>query len=324
MMERWKMQPLPTMAMGVALAYGLGGEYFFKQADTSDWIVGTLSISFLFLVPFAIGALTVALSPKERRVVWPYTIFVPWIPCALLGVAVILLAMEAWICVLMGLPLFFVMSSLGGGLMCWLYNRREKRSKSDLLGIVVLLPLLFTPIEKYVQPPTVVREVKASVVVNAPAEVIWDTFVTVPKIQPQEEHFTWFRAAGLPYPVEAILVNPGSEGVRYASYDNGMRVIEPVRVWSPYDRYRFGVKLDADGSQHTPLWSDVAGKHLHVQWVEYQIEKLSEDQVRLHLTSHYVLETPVNPYAALWVDFLLGDFQHYILEIVAARAESQA
>jgi hypothetical protein len=162
------------------------------------------------------------------------------------------------------------------------------------------------------------------VVVDAPAETIWHTFVSVPKIQPQEERFAWFRAAGLPHPVKATLVNPGNEGVRFASYDNGMRVIEPVQVWELYERYRFGVELDPESGQHTPLWSDVAGEHLHVQWVEYRIEKLNEAQVRLHLTSRYALETPINPYAVAWVDFLLGDFQDYILDVVTARAERAA
>jgi hypothetical protein len=286
--------------------------------------MGTLSISFLILVPFGIGALAIALSPKALKVSWPYAIFAPWAACTALGLLVLLFAWEAAICVVMGLPIFFVFSSLGGALICWLNLRREKSGDSTLLGIVLLLPVLFSPIEAHLQPPTVTREIKASVLVDAPAEVIWHEFITVPKIQPQEEHFAWFRAAGLPHPVEARLVNPGAEGVRYASYDNGIRVIEPVQVWELYNRYRFGVLLDAESGQHTPLWSDVAGEHLHVQWVEYRVEKLSEQQVRLHLTSRYALQTPINPYAVLWVDFLLSDFQHYILDIVTARAEHKA
>lgn len=314
----------PALAMVVGLIYGLGNEIFFKQNNFSDILMGTLSISFLFLVPFAIGALTVRLSASHRRTSWPYAIFAPWAVCALLGVAVILFAMEAAICVVMGLPIFFVFSSIGGSVMCWYYLNRADKNDTNLMGIILLMPLLLSPIEAQWQPPTVVREINASVVVDAPVEVIWNAFVTVPKIQPHEERFAWFRAAGLPHPVEATLVNPGAEGVRYASYDNGMRVIEPVQVWDLYRRYRFGVELDAESGQHTPLWSDVAGEHLHVQWVEYRIEELSADQVRLHLTSRYALETPINPYAAAWVDFLLNDFQHYILDIVTARAEAAA
>lgn len=320
--RRFRKFEAPVLGMFVALAYGLLGEVFFKQANDSDWLIGTLSISFLFLVPFGIGALTVALSPKELRVTWPYAIFAPWAVCIVLGLAVLLFSMEAMICVAMGLPVFFVLSSLGGALMCWLSIRRENRNGAGMLGIVLMVPLLLSPLEAQWQNPTIVREVKATVVVDASAETIWQEFVTVPKIQPHEERFAWFRAAGLPHPVEATLVNPGAEGIRYASYDNGMKVIEPVQVWKLYEQYRFGVQLDPESGQHTPLWSDVAGEHLHVQWVEYRIEKLSEAQVRLHLTSRYALETPVNPYAAAWVDFLLSDFQHYILDVVVGRAEN--
>jgi len=329
MSERLKLQSLPALGLILALVYGLGGELIFKQSDYGDVIKGTLSISFLFLVPMGIGALVVALSPAQRKSSWPYAIFAPWIACAVLGIVVMLLAMEAWICVAMGLPIFFVMSSLGGIIIKWWHEQHQGRDDNNLLGIVLLAPLLFSPllfspIEARWQQPTVIHEVKASVVVNASADAIWNEFVTVPKIQPQEEHFAWFRAAGLPHPVEATLVNAGPKGVRYASYDNGMKVIEPVQVWSLYDRYRFGVNLDRGSGQQTPLWSDVASEHLHVLWVEYQIQPLSDKQVRLDLTSHYALQTPVNPYAALWVDFLLGDFQHYILDIVTARAENKS
>jgi hypothetical protein len=229
--------------------------------------------------------------------------------------------MEAWICVALGLPIFFVMSSLGGVLMRWWFTRKQGGGNSSFLGMLLLMPLLFSPLEAQWQLPTVVREVKTSVLVAAPAEAVWAEFVTVPKIQPEEEHFAWFRAAGLPHPVEARLDQPGIDGVRYASYDNGMKVIEPVQVWELYDRYRFGVLLDHENSQRTPLWSDVAGEHLRVEWVEYQIEPISRDLVRLHLTSRYALATPVNLYALAWVDFLLSDFQYYILDVVTGRAQ---
>jgi hypothetical protein len=331
MRERWRalQNPFdsphlaPTLGMFVALAYGVSGELFFKQNNWSDVLMGTLSISFLFLVPFGIGALTVTLSPQERRVSWPYAIFAPWAVCTLLGGVVMIFAMEAAICVAMGLPIFFVCSSVGGALVYW-WQQRKAGDDRNLLGIILILPVLFSPVEARWQPPTTTREIHAAAVVDVPAAVIWDSFVAVPRIQPEEERFAWFRAAGLPHPVEAILVNPGAKGVRYASYDNGMRVIEPVQVWELHQRYRFGVQLDPTTGQHTPLWSDVAGEHLQVLWVEYRLKPISPTQTRVYLTSRYALQTPINTYSALWVDFLLSDFQQYILDIVTARATQQA
>jgi hypothetical protein len=319
MVERGRMQTLPALGVMLALAYGMAGEVLFQQARA--WLIGTLSISFLFLVPLGIGALTVALAPASMKGSWLYAVFAPWAACALVGVLVLILMIEAWICVAMGLPIFFVMSSVGGALMRWWVMQRQDREHSSLLGLLLLLPFLVSPLEAKWQPPTVLREVKSSVLIAAPVETVWDKFIAVPEIQPNEERFAWFRVAGLPYPVEATLTTPGIEGVRYASYDNGMKVIEPVQVWELYERYRFGVLLDPESNQGTPLWSDVAGEHLQVQWVEYRIEGATEGQVRLHLTSHYALSTPVNLYATGWVDFLLGDFQYYILGIVKRRAE---
>ncbi len=123
MSERWRQQGIyslgPVVATVMALAYGVSGELIFKQTDANDLLMGTLSISFLFLIPFGIGALTIALSPTQRKRSWPYVIFAPWVVCTLLGVLVLILSLEAWICVAMGLPLFFVMSSLGGALIRW-------------------------------------------------------------------------------------------------------------------------------------------------------------------------------------------------------------
>src|SRR3954449_3041371 len=153
MSQRWNLQSLPAFGLIVALVYGLSGELIFKQSSLSDLIMGTLSISFLFLVPMGIGALVVALSPEKWKNSWPYAIFAPWAACALLGVAVMLLAMEAWICVAMGLPIFFVMSSLGGIVIRWWHEQRQGRDDTHLLGIVLLTPFLFAPIEARLQQP---------------------------------------------------------------------------------------------------------------------------------------------------------------------------
>ena len=324
MVQPGRMQARPVMAVVAALAYGMMGEILFQEA--SDVLLGTLSISFLFLVPVGIGAVTVALLPSYLRTSWPYAIFAPWAVSALLGIVVWFLAREAWICVVMGLPIFFVMGSVGGALMRWWFERREARGRNNqddptLLGVILLTPFLFAPIEAQVQRATVVREVESVVAVSAPAATIWEEFVVVPAIQEDEAGFAWFKLAGLPEPVEAMLSAPGSTGVRHASYDNGIRVIEPVRVWEPYTRYRFDVLLDPESAQAMPLWGAVSGDHLKVEWVEYRLEPVQEGEIRLYLTTRYALTTPLNPYAVRWVDFLLSDFQRYILQVVKGRAE---
>lgn len=307
--------------MGMAvLLYGLGATVVFQE--TAETLVGTLSISFLFLVPFALGILTVALSPDERKASWGYAVFAPWLVCTAIGVIVYLLAMELWICVVMGLPLFFVMSSLGGALAAWLYRRNWARSRGRemmLMGLLIL-PFLAMPLEAHLPLPAQARTVPTQVSVQAEPQVVWDNFVAVPPIQPGEGPFAWFRVLGLPDPVEAWISPSQPMGMRHARYSNGLQVLEPISVMEPYRRYRFAVDLDTH-SLPSPLWRAVDSKYLDIQYVEYWMEPQSDGSVTLHLDSAYRLSTPFNPYAGRWIDFLLRDFQTYILQIVKERAE---
>lgn len=310
-------------ALGVGVAYGLVSEVLFQEA--SDLLIGTLSISFLLLVPLGIGALTVLLGPDRLKRSWPYAVFMPWGGCLVVGLLVGLLAMEAWVCVIIGMPVFFVMASIGGALTKVIRDARDdKATLGAWIGLAALAPMLLMPVEGQWQPQTATREVVQVVAVDAPAEDVWESFIAVPTIDPQERPFAWFPLLGLPQPVEARLTNPGAAGMRFASYDNGMRVVEPTMIWEPAQRYRFGVMLDPASSRVAPLWAALGGEHLVVEHVEYRIDPAEDgsDGVRLTLTSRYTLRTPLNRYAGLWIDFLLGDFERTILHVVKARAEA--
>jgi hypothetical protein len=307
------------VAGAAALAYGVGAQLVFQQA--SDVLVGTLSISFLVLVPIALGALTVALAPAAFKRSWAFAVFVPWAICALVGLIAFLLALELWLCIVMGLPLFFVLSSLGGVLVCYLYKRKDApNSQNTTLGLLLLAPFLFLPLEAQLGASGQERTVQTQIEIAADPTTVWASFVVVPEIQPAEERFAWFRLLGLPDPVEATLTGQGVGGMRLARYANGLHVVEPVLVWEPPLRYRFAVEVDP-ASLPSPLWRAVEGRHLDVQSVEYEVESHPDGGVLLHLESVYRLATPLNPYAGFWMDFLLDDFQHYILAIVKQRAE---
>ena len=315
---------LVMLAALAAVAYGLGAELVFQQL--SGTLTGTLSISFLLLVPAALGALTVALSPYDLKRSWGYAIFAPWLVCTLAALAAFLFGLELWVCIVIALPLCFALSSLGGALVCYLYRRRDERearrngAQNTTLGLLLAAPFLLLPVEAQLAPPSQTRTVHTQIEVATVPAAVWDAFIAVPEIQPEEERFAWFRALGLPDPVEAMLSGQGAGAMRQARYDNGLQVMEPVVVWEPQVHYRFNVELDP-ASLPSPLWRAVDGDHLNVLYVEYRVEPQPAGHVLLHLDSTYRLATPLNPYAALWGDFLLSDFQHYILEIVKHRAE---
>jgi hypothetical protein len=240
------------------------------------------------------------------------------------GLAVYLLAIELWICVVMGMPLFLAMSSLGGAAAAWLYRRRsgKRRNDSATLGLLLALPFLVMPLEAQAPRAQQERAVHTQLQISADAVTVWGEFVAVPPIGRDEGRFAWFRALGLPMPVEASLLGTGASAMRQARYSNGLQVVEPVLVWEPPQHYRFRVDLDP-ASLPSPLWQAAEGRALDVQHVEYRVESQADGGVLLHLESRYRLATPINTYAGLWMDFLLDDFQRYILDVVKGRAEGR-
>ena len=126
--------------------------------------------------------------------------------------------------------------------------------------------------------------------------------------------------------VRKALTDSGVGAMRTASYANGIRVLEPVDEWQPYNRYGFGVMLDPATLLPSPIWQAVESKHFDVTHVAYTLEPRPEgtrEGTLVRLETEYQLSSPVNSYAAVWLNFMLGDFESYILDIVKHRAETR-
>jgi hypothetical protein len=226
---RWPLTlPLLTGAAAGTI-YGVFCRYF-QQLTVHMGSAGdtTMTIGFIFLVPFAIGYLTVASSwaIAPRPVVqW---IFAPWIGITLGAICVWMLNLEGLICVIFLLPVGLAIASLGGitaGLLC----RRKDRSLHRIgISCVILLPLLVSPLEgRFVTAPIEMRIVRTAIRIHAPADMVWRNIERVPSIAPSELQPTWTHEIGFPRPVEATLSYEGVGGVRHASFERGLLFVEP-------------------------------------------------------------------------------------------------
>ena len=125
----------------IALLYALFVRLTFVAKDYS-FLFGTMTCGFLFLVPIAIGALTIRLAPDEYRKSLPYAVFMPWVSITIVGIGSAALALEAAICILMALPIFLCLSSLGGYLFCdkSIDSSETPAPHNTMLGLILLAP----------------------------------------------------------------------------------------------------------------------------------------------------------------------------------------
>ncbi len=285
---------------------------------------GTLTIGFLCLVPVALGALTVFTAPGRGGVSWRYACFAPWWPCLVFVVLAVVLGWEAWVCVVLAVPLIFPFASLGGLLMWAVLEYRHNASRRSRLLMAVLLvtPYLVTPLEP--SPVTLLRTVHARIAIDAPPEVVWRNVIRFRPVTPDEHRPSLFYLAGLPRPLSATLAHEGVGGIRRGQWEGDLAFIGTITEWQPPRSYalRLSVERRADAPAPPLLWA--MGDAFDVVGDRYVIEPAGERRVVLHLITDHRLTARIGWYGALWTDFLMHDLQMYILRLVKARSERAA
>src|SRR5690348_4319324 len=96
-----------------------------------------MTLGFLFLVPIAMGYLTVRPVANPSRI---FQILGPWVSCVFVVGAAWLVGAEGAICITMALPLMLALSSIGG----WIGASRVGRAPAAL-PMLALLPYVVMP-----------------------------------------------------------------------------------------------------------------------------------------------------------------------------------
>jgi len=310
--------------VGAAVVYGLAFRLLINRPGFGN-LFGAMTIAFLFLVPFVVGYLTVHVGDRDGKWSWPRRLLLPWLSALLsLGIA-LAFAWEGLICVVIWLPLFLLVSLLGG-LVAALVGKavRSRRARGVLAGCVALLPAVVAPLEHRAPAPDEVRIVATAIEIAASPATVWSEIARVRKFEPDEHRFAWSHAIGFPKPIEATLSHEGVGGVRHASFEGGVVFVETVHAWEPERHLAFAIEADPEAIPARALDEHVTvgGPYFDVLEGDYRIEALSGGRVRLSLESRHRLSTRFNPYAGLWTDFILKDTQRYILEALRRRCEA--
>lgn len=249
----------------------------------------------------------------------------PWVSILIVAVGSIALALEAAICILMALPIFLGLSSLGGFL---LFLFREKKSNSSnsvthqnmMLSIILLAPYLVTPFEMKLPTNDDYRVVKNEIRINAPANVVWKNIIDIPYINSNEQQYSIFHSFGVPKLQESTLTQEGVGGIRKSVFDDGLVFTETVIYWDENHSIKFSISPNSQ-STAPPPYKMIGSKYLAVTEMDYWIEQIDQNNVVLHLSSQHRLTTHFNAYAGLWTESILKDIQAYALRIIKNRSE---
>jgi hypothetical protein len=135
-------------SIGILLGtlYGIFMRLFVELLDTYN-LSSLVSISFMFLVPVAIGYIRIHFEFKSSNTLTKrQMVTIAWQPIFVFLLVSVITLLEGSICVAMALPAFMLFASMGGLLAGFIKNRQTKNANRPLLSIA-LLPVLLSPIE---------------------------------------------------------------------------------------------------------------------------------------------------------------------------------
>ncbi|MDO7875040.1 hypothetical protein Q5H93_09890 [Hymenobacter sp. ASUV-10] len=310
-----------VVALGIGLVYALVGRFslgidLFGQG-------GLLSIAFLGLMPIGLGALTAHFTPREASWSWR-RVWAPFLVVLLFLVAALLFQLEGLICVIIICPLFLLEAFIGAILYTTLADPLDQpRDKTLMVAGFALLPFVAAPLEQLIAAPDTFRRVENTVVIEAPAAVVWQHIVRVAPIEGRELPASLTDAIGFPRPVEATLSREGVGGVRHATFERGVEFIETVDEWQPLRRLSFSIVPNTATIPPTTFDEHVivGGRFFDVLRGTYELQPLGPGRTRLVLHSRQRLSTHLNWYAGLWTGWVMSEIQGRILTVLKARCE---
>jgi uncharacterized membrane protein YhaH (DUF805 family) len=318
-LDRW----IPRGAMGAAAA-AIGmtiaiGSIF---AVLGTEVLRSYGWGLFVALPFCLGLFSVLVYSYHEPRTYSSCIAVSLMPIALLGGALILVAIEGLICILMAAPFALALAALGGMLGYaiqagyWL-----NKGTPAMLSIVLLFTPAFQGAERLVNLQAETFEVRTAIEVNAPPEKVWNQVVAFAEIPPPKELL--FRA-GIAYPIRAEISGHGVGAVRHCIFSTGP-FAEPIEVWDEPRLLKFGVTANPAPLNELSPYGNIQPAHLHGYFVSKQgqflLTALPGGRTRLEGATWYQHTMWPAAYWHLWSDYIIHKIHLRVLKHIQAQVE---
>jgi hypothetical protein len=287
--------PAPSKSRTIARGLLIGAALTVGATALSTLVFRVYGYSLFIATPCVIGAVTAYLGRRDCDLDFGASVRLAMFSLLLGGVALLGLAIEGVICLIMASPLIAAMGLLGALLGYAMAGMSGRRSSAASL---VLLPLLM--VGEFAAPPRASFESVESVAVAASPEAVWDAIVHMGPIpEPPPPPFRW----GLAYPMSGEIDGEGVGAVRRGVFSTGV-AYERVTEWTPGSKLSFIVLSDPPTMREVSPYQDVLAPHVagHFRTADaiFTITPISADVTRLTLTTHHDLD--LEP-AFYWMPF---------------------
>jgi uncharacterized membrane protein YhaH (DUF805 family) len=278
-------------------------------------------------LPFCLGLSSVLVYGYRQPRPLGQCLLVSLLSVGLASAALIAVAIEGLICVLMAAPLGAVMA-LFGGAMGYIIQRRPERDSSGNYALhafsvtVLALPvLMFMERAAQLEPP--LREVRTRVEIHATREEVWQHLVAFAELPPPQE---WLFQTGIAYPIRAEIDGRGVGAVRQCVFSTGA-FVEPIEVWDEPQLLKFGVTAQPpvmeELSPYTHLRPPHLNHYLQSRKGQFLLTRLPDGKTLLEGTTWYRNSFWPGAYWNLWSDYIIHRIHQRVLNHIRRLAEQR-
>lgn len=284
-------------------------------------VYNAMTGSFVVIVPIVIAAVAVYLSELTERRSWSYYFKIGAATNVLFVLVTFMVLIEGLICVILAAPLFAFIGGIGG-LVAGALFRVIRRPRETMYGLAVL-PFLVGIVEPLRSLPNEIESVSRSVMIEAPAERVWEQLLTTRDISPGEMDSAWMYRIGVPPPLSTYAEEQDGELVRHVVMGRAIRFDQVSTDWEPNRRVRWTYRFTEDSFPPGALDDHVTigGKYFDLIDTEYTLSAVPGGS-ELRVEMRYRVSTRFNWYAKPVARLLIGNFETTALHFYARRARS--
>jgi len=244
------------------------------------------------MTPFMVGLTTAYLANRRNPLDLHQTNLLVSSALGLGGLALLMLALEGAVCLVLIAPLALGLALIGGAIGRGVAMERNSRDKP--LMAVALLPLVFAL--EAAMPPSAAIASQESIDIAAPAPAVWRAMTSGADIA---EPPGLVGRAGLAYPLRGTLLGSGVGAVRIGVFSTGL-ARERVTDWVPDRRLAFRVLSQPPAMEEMSPYRRVHAPHVRGYFetgeTRFTLTPLPGGGTRLTVAASHVLRIDPIPY----------------------------
>jgi len=305
-----------ALSLLITVPFGVGLAVFGSQ------VLANYGWGIFVALPFAMGFAAAYIYGTRTRRTLKASVGVACLSVVLVGAALLAIAVEGLICLIMAAPLALPLAAFGGFCAHQVQQARWARAEASLLLPLLLftVPGLQWAEHRLARQPSV-YVVQSAIEIHASPETVWHQVVAFSQIPPPTE---WMFRAGIAYPIRAEITGSGPGAVRHCVFSTGA-FVEPIEVWDEPHRLKFSVTSNPPPLEEWTPYPHIDPPHLHgfleSQGGEFLLTLLPNGGTRLVGTTWYRHGLWPGEYWKVWSDLIIHRIHVRVLAHIRDESE---